>query len=375
MRVKHVLIVGAGLSGLALACGLSRAGIGVTLVEKRPRNAHDGAAILLTGNAMRALDALGVAHEVYAAGHHIDRVRFTDHMGMELFEVACQWPDWPPFLTIERSVLRQAMIESASLTPRYGVTIEQLHSHGGTRVELSDGSTIDCDLVVGADGLRSRVRELLFPTTVAQRIGEFTGFRFVVDHFEDLIYPTNMLGNGLTLLLYPLPGQRVYVAAGPIAPVCLASGRNDLDLLQATFRDFGGPASKLFMTLDEHTELLPTHYWQVEQAPWHLGRCVLIGDAAHASAPTLAQGGAMAFEDAQVLIETLANESNVENALKEFEVRRWPRVRQVQRDALERMDANNRVGTREHRLRQLIFARMGGRRLTDVWSRLIEELP
>jgi FAD-dependent urate hydroxylase len=123
--------------------------------------------------------------------------------------------------------------------------------------------------------------------------------------------------------------------------------------------------------VDGRTPLIATHYWSVEQPTWQRGNGVLIGDAAHAFAPTLAQGAAMAIEDALVLGRLLA-ERKVHEALKEFESRRRPRVLHAQNQSRERM-AVNRVAS-EHALlvRNAVLARTGETQFLDALAPLME---
>jgi 2-polyprenyl-6-methoxyphenol hydroxylase-like FAD-dependent oxidoreductase len=128
-------------------------------------------------------------------------------------------------------------------------------------------------------------------------------------------------------------------------------------------------------SLDEATPLIPTQYWQVARAPWHRDRCVLVGDAAHASAPTLAQGAAMAFEDAGVLCDLLAEARDPESALEAFEKRRRDRVDTVQRESLARMEANRSLEPARLELRNQVLRKVGASQLAAAWGPLMERSP
>jgi FAD-dependent urate hydroxylase len=135
-----------------------------------------------------------------------------------------------------------------------------------------------------------------------------------------------MLGNGRTMLLRPLAGDEVYCGAGPVEDRHAAGSGSELVRLRAAFADFGGPAKLVLDDVDEQTNVIPTRYWHAPRVTWSRGRCVLIGDAAHACAPTLAQGAALAFEDAAVLCESLASREELRSSLRAFEERRSARV-------------------------------------------------
>lgn len=377
----RVLIVGAGLAGAAVAAGLRDAGAEVEWLELRDGDAADaGAGILLTGNAFAALDRLGAGDRVRAVGRPVARVRFSDHRHRELFhvDVAGRRPAWPDFASVHRAALRRALLDAAApLRPRCGVSVERLDTQGERAgALLSDGSRAQYDLVIGADGVQSRVRALVFGAPAPAPIAGFAGWRFVARRPRGLDDPLYMLGDGRTLLLHPLPGDAVYCGAGPAdVALPLAQGDPPHAQLRALFADFEGPAREVIDGVGEATALVPSRYWNVAQEPWHRGRCVLIGDAAHASAPTLAQGGAMAFEDAAVLCDALAAGDGVAPALARFEARRRPRTGFVQRESLARMEANRRLGPERLARRNAILRRVGADRLAAVWGTLMEQSP
>lgn len=371
----RVLVVGAGLAGAAITAGLRAQGARVDWLELRTDEGDVGAGILLTGNAFAALDRLGLGDRVRAVGRPVRRVRFTDHRHRDLFHVDVEGrrPPWPAFACLHRAALRRALLDAtAPPSPRWGVTIDRLDADTGA-VQQSDGARARYDLVVGADGVHSRVRRLVFEAPPAAPIDGFAGWRFVARRPRGLEDPLYMLGDGRTLLLHPLPHDEVYCGAGPAdVALPLPSGEPAHRQLRALFADFAGPARELLESVDETTVLIPSRYWNVAHEPWHRGRCVLSGDAAHACAPTLAQGGAMAFEDAAALCDALAGEADVPAALARFEARRRPRVAAVQRESLERMEANRLLGPERFAQRNAILCKLGGRRLEAVWGSLME---
>lgn len=375
---RRVLVVGAGLAGLAVTRGLRALGAEVELVELRSEFSAPGAGLLLTGNALRALDALGVGEAVRAAGRAVRTVRFADAEGRELFQLEVAGRrGWPDFVSIHRAELQRVLLEcGVPVTPHLGVSVDSLAPDGEhVDVRFSDGRTGRFDLVIGADGLRSRVRELLFGAAPLEPIAGFTGWRFIARCPAELRDPLYVLGNGRTLLLHPLAGGDVYCGAGPVEVNALCAARPEHERLRAAFADFAPPARVVLESVDETTALIPTQYWEVARAPWHLGRCVLVGDAAHASAPTLAQGAAMAFEDAGVLCELLANARELESTLEAFEKRRRDRVEAVQRESRARMEANRGLEPARLELRNQVLRKVGASQLTAAWGPLMELSP
>jgi 2-polyprenyl-6-methoxyphenol hydroxylase-like FAD-dependent oxidoreductase len=371
----RVLVVGAGLAGLALCRALEAGRARVDLLELAPAP-ETGAGILLTGNALAALDALGLGEAVRDRGRAVSSVAFSDRAGETLFrlELPAAWPD---FVCIHRARLREILLEAASpVTPRWGCTVDRIErGPGRVRVVDSQGGEGAYDLVVGADGVHSEVARLALDLSEAKPIEGFVGWRFLAPRPPALREPLYMLGNGRTLLLHPLADGEVYCGAGPVHAGALSEPGDARDALQEAFGDFGGPARDVLSGLDRETELIPTRYWHLERERWHAGRCVLIGDAAHACAPTLAQGGAMAFEDARVLAELVLSSRSPEEALPAFEARRRPRVALVQRESLARIQANQPMDDRRVALRNQVMRRVGRERLRSTWDALVTTTP
>ena len=299
----RVLIAGSGIAGLALARALARDGAAVEVVERDavPRTA--GAGIYLPGNTARALRALGLEPQ----GREIPRQRFCDQRGRLLFEVdvARLWAAVGPCLVMHRSDLHALLREAAGDVPvRHGLTVARI---AGQAVELSDGSGGDYDLVVGADGVHSGVRALAFGAAAAAPlpVGQ-TGRRFLAPRPPEVATWSVMLGRDATFLSMPLDGERAY---------CYWDG--------ASADGFAAPAPALLAGAGAIHEA-PIE--EVALDTWVRDRVVLIGDAAHATSPNMAQGAAMALEDALVLAAALRETASVPGALAAFESARRPRT-------------------------------------------------
>ncbi len=376
-RVERVLIVGAGIAGLALARKLNSIGIDVDLLERRSHAAAHGAGIFLTGNAVRVLHSLGLDRILFEHSRPVDMIRFTDQRERELFHVDLSTkPNWPRFVSIKRDALQRILLDAAlPLVPRWGTTIVSLHARLDlVEVALSDGTRSHYDLIVGADGVHSQVRNMLFGDRVIKPIAHFCGWRFLAPCPARLVAPQYMLGNARTLLLHPLPGGEVYCGAGPVVDAGLDGG-NELERMRGAFAAFGGFAADVLAKTNSATALIPTRYWHFEKRPWHADGCVLIGDAAHACTPTLAQGGAMALEDALVLGNLLGQQLERDEILADFEARRAARVAHAMDMSLQRMEANRILAPRELALRDFILPRVGASQLLDAWAPLMESLP
>ena len=311
-----MLVVGAGLGGLTFAIAWQRAGGTATVVERARTNVAGAGGIGLHPNAQAVLHHLGLRDR--ARGFATEIRLYADAWGA---------PTW----AVHRADLIQLLTEElANDTVSFGMSPVQMALSGDrVTVTFNNGSEDRYDVVIGADGVRSATRRLLFHDR-AQTFGgacfwRTTLSRQVVDDVSRLSLRDGYMG------LMPLVGGRTHVFVQVLTPVPFAdpeSGR--VERLRARFGGQDPVADAVLESLssdrDIHFGLLE---W-VDPPSWGIDRVVLIGDAAHAMAPTLALGGAMAMEDGVVLAEELVVGVSVPTAISAFIQRRDPRVRFVQ---------------------------------------------
>ncbi len=349
-QYKRILIVGGGIGGLALAAALRRASLLPDLVERAPVWAPLGAGIVLSANAMRALRAAGLADAVAARGEPIPRAEITDARGralstVDLGEINRRYGGG---CALHRAELHDALLAGCNKAGiRLGVVPVALDPREHeVRVKLSDGTEQAYALVVGADGIRSGLRDLVFGA-VAPRYSGYTCWRMVVRRPAGLDRQLEMWGRGRRFGLVPLTRGRAYCFSTANAPAGTsdpADGR--IERFRARFRDFGGFVPEVLAALERPDELIHNDLEEVVHEPWWRGRVVLIGDAAHASTPNMGQGAAMALEDAAVLAELVAKGGAPHELLAAWEARRRPRARFVQNQSRR----IGRVGQLEGRL-------------------------
>jgi FAD-dependent urate hydroxylase len=331
MDRRRVLIVGGGVAGLALAPMLARTGIAVEVIEREPAWRHAGTGMYLPGNAARALRVLGLEAQVASRAVEIARQRFSDHHGRLLCEVdvAEFWAAVGPCLALHRAELHALLREAAGEMPiRLGLAVERLAQREGiVAVEFSDGTSGEYDLVVGADGIHSAVRRLTFePAAVPRSVGQ-VGWRFLAPRPPEVTTWSVMLGRGTAFLSLPIDGDRAYCYCDVVSPRDQGTRERDpRQRLGELFSQFAQPAATLLDALDGTDDIHVATIEEVALHSWVRGRVVLIGDAAHATSPNMAQGAAMALEDALVITHCLRNFPSIPDAIAAFEARRRPRT-------------------------------------------------
>jgi 2-polyprenyl-6-methoxyphenol hydroxylase-like FAD-dependent oxidoreductase len=345
VTAPRILVVGAGVAGLGLARALARAGLEPEVIERRPAAPRAGTGVFLPGGAARALRELGLEAQAASRAVPIPRQRFCDHRGRLLCEVdlAALWAGAGPCLGMRWADLHDVLLEGAAGTPiRTGLSVSGLTEHDGiVRVELGDGSSGEYDLVIGADGVHSEVRRLAFGAGAAARPLGGRCWRFLAPRPPGAETWSAMLGRGATVLTVPVPGERVYAYCDARASADVGP-RAPLEALRGSLAGFAEPAATLLAGLGPGHAVHAGPLEEVVLECWRRGRVVLVGDAAHATSPNMAQGVTAALEDALVLAGCLRPAGPVPDALAAFERRRrprtdWVRARSHRRDRLRRL--------------------------------------
>jgi FAD-dependent urate hydroxylase len=329
-RMNHcrILIVGAGLAGLSLARALRQAGLAPQVIEREAGRGGAGTGIYLPANGVRALRTLGLEGAVAARGTRIPSQRLLDHRGHLLADIDLDklWGDVGPCLALPRAALHAVLREGVPVT--LGRTVRSLEGRDGpVRVTFDDGRGTEFDLVVGADGLHSAVRRLAVDQRPPVPVGQHS-WRFLAACPPQVTTWTVMLGRGASFLTVPVGGGLVYCYAdlpGDSTPAGDADG-DPVGRLRRRFAGFADPVPGLVEQLEDRTRIHEAPIEQVAEERWGRGAVVLIGDAAHGMSPNMAQGAALAFEDALVLAASLRQAGSLPEALAGFVARRSPRT-------------------------------------------------
>ena len=336
--VRNALVVGGGIGGLTTGVALRQAGIEVDLVEVNPTFSVYGVGIIQPNNTLRALDRIGLARQCVARGTPFPGWRIHDAHGTFLMDAPNESraaPDFPPNNGITRPDLQRILSDAAyahGVAIRLGTKVAELRDEGdNVEVTLSDGTSARYDLIIGSDGLYSDTRRRVFGDDLKPR---FTGqavwrYNFPrpdrVQWGEIHVGPTSKVG------LTPIRQDLMYmflVSAEPGNPWMPADQL--ATLMRERLTGFSGPIAELAGQIVESSAVV---YKPMESLllpkPWHRGRVLIIGDAAHATTPHLAQGAAMAIEDAVLLGSLLARDEPLAGLLDEFMGRRFDRARFV----------------------------------------------
>jgi 2-polyprenyl-6-methoxyphenol hydroxylase-like FAD-dependent oxidoreductase len=341
--VHRVLIVGGGIGGLALAGALGRRGTEVDVVDNQPEWAITRSGIALQAPALRALKALGLIDAVAETGFGMTGFKYHDATSTlratsDLPRLA--GPEYPGTIGILRWPLHTILLsaaEEAGARIRLGTTVQALD---GPEVELSDGTSARYDVLVGADGIRSRIRELAFAGDAAPGYTGVVVWRALldrppgVDHFHLYNAPPATCG------LCPVSDAQMYMfAVEPMPEFDRVPAEEEPALMRALLADFSGLAGELRERIVDPAQVVrrPVEAILVPP-PWNRGRTVLIGAAVHAPPPTLAAGAAIVLEDAVVLDEMLAEGGDVEETLRAFVDRRWERCKLVVEQSVARTE-------------------------------------
>ncbi|MEO5706342.1 MAG: FAD-dependent oxidoreductase [Alteraurantiacibacter sp.] len=371
--IERALIVGGGVGGMSAGIALARLGVAVELIDLDPEWRSYGAGISVTGMSLRAFDQLGILADVRREGFIGSGIRLRAADG----SVVMESPSPPPGQTaapidcsggIMRPALHAIMqgeTRAAGVAITLGVSPKgYAEGDDGVTVTLSDGSTRLVDLVVAADGIFSQTRQLLFPQAAAPR---FTGqgcWRIVADRPAGLDRPEIWIGGPVKLGLNPISADKIYAFILEHVPDNPWFAEDDmLPHVAQLLAPFGGDITAIRENLgpDSLVNYRPLE-WQLLPQPWHKGRVVLIGDAAHATTPHMASGAGAAVEDGLALAEEIARTDDVDAALTAFAERRFDRVRLIVENSVRigeiemaggnQMDANKMLGGTMQQLKE-----------------------
>jgi 2-polyprenyl-6-methoxyphenol hydroxylase-like FAD-dependent oxidoreductase len=355
MSGPSVLVIGGGITGSVLSLALAQGGARVDLVEIRADWRGAGHGITVQGNALAAFAKVGVLDALMARGVSFDTLRMRRADGTLIAELPVPRTGGaalPATMGALRSDLQDVLCErvyAAGVTVRLGLTVRSITQDGlRARAAFTDGSTGDYDLIVGADGIRSAVRGMLGFAAGPQPSG-MSIWRAVADRpaeldCSELYYDGPRYKAGYT----PISASQCYAFLLDVDGTRRDFGdRPDWAVMYERSAGYGGTWSKVRDGIGPHSSVVHTRIeWLLLDDPWYRGRVIVIGDAAHACPPLIAQGAAMCAEDAVVLAELVTGGLPLDRALPAFMARRMPRVEIVVRNSMRLV--RYEMGTEPH---------------------------
>ncbi|VWD35747.1 monooxygenase [Burkholderia contaminans] len=339
LPLQHILVIGGGFSGMATAIQCAKLGIEVDLIEIDHGWRSYGAGISIGGPTLRALRTVGVLDAVLERGHGGDGVNLFTAGGHPIGTLPTPrvaGPDVPGGGAIMRPVLADILAKAtraAGVRVRLGCTFSQIEQRDGrVHVALTDGTQGSYDLVVGADGLYSKVRETVFPDAPKPRYTGQGVWRAVLPRPAEIVCATMWLGQKVKVGVNPVSQDEMYLFVTEDRPTNdYIDPQNWPRMLSDLLAPFGAPLVESLRGQIGPQSLV--NYRPLESllmpTPWFDGRVVLVGDAVHATTPHMAAGAGIGIEDALVVAEELGRSATVEAALRAFGQRRWERCRMV----------------------------------------------
>jgi 6-hydroxynicotinate 3-monooxygenase len=345
---KRVAVIGAGLGGLSVASFLQRAGFPVTVYEQASTFSRIGAGIILSANAMKVFRRLGIEQCLVKTGirpdSYVSRAWSTGETMYEiLFDAASVARYGGPYINIHRGDLHGVL--ERVVAPR---TIAFNHRLVGideksdaVRLTFENGVRVEAEIVIGADGIRSKVRESLLGPEPPRFVGAVA---------QRAIFPTERLrgfkvsdctkwwGPDRHILAYFMTGKRDEVYVIGVVPAAqwdshAASLPCSRDDMLESFADFHIDLRRVLEVASD-ASVWPI-YDRERDDRWSGGRIVLLGDACHPMRPYMAAGGAMAVEDGVILSRCLEAFDDHNESFRWYEASRIPRVADVQRISIE----------------------------------------
>lgn len=341
--VGNAIVIGGGIGGLTAALCLRRAGIDVTIYEQAPEITEVGAGLQVAPNATKVLRRLGLGDVLEGTGVLPDLLESLSMAG-ELLAVHDLNADPPPYGAPHYVMyrpdlidgLRRGLPDSAIVLSKECVSVEQTADEAVA--VFADGSRASADLIVAADGIKSRIRQVLFGADEVSYSGR-VGYRSLLpaEAVADLALP-----NTTRKYWGPVLGHHLvhyFVAGGTLLNVFAVvpeeqwtaeswTARGSVDELRAAFAEFASPVPEMVGRIEE------PYKWALNDRPpldaWSQGRVTLLGDACHPMVPFLGQGATMAVEDAVILARCLSAAGDLPRALEAYERTRKARTTAMQ---------------------------------------------
>jgi len=335
-----VIVIGAGVGGTSAGIALQRLGHEVVIYDRMRENKPVGAALSLWSNGVKVLNWLGLGDEVAALGGDMaDMVYLDGHTGetmcdFSLEPVTTQTGQKP--YPVARADLQALLMERFGLDGIHlGKQLTAIADDGMTvTATFADGTTDTADMLIGADGARSIVRDYVQPEGAPPIEREYSGYT----NYNGIVPVSTSIGRSTAWTTYvaegkraavmPIAGDRFYFWFDIPQPSGLAYERGDVAPLRAAFGDWAPGVQELLDAIDPATSLNRVEIWDITPFDtWTKGRVAILGDAAHNTSPDIGQGACSALEDSFALgIAFATNTLGVSDTLRRYAAMRVERA-------------------------------------------------
>lgn len=336
--MNKILIIGGGIGGAATALALKHLGIQFSVYERAKALREVGAGIALWANATHILKELDLLEDAIKIGCLTTNYQFNSQRGKELVNVVVDGFDLP-VIGIHRAELHQLLrrdIPSEQFI--LGENFEQLeHQHGFVHACFTSGLSVTGNALIGADGLKSQVRNTILGETppIYRNFKTWRGLTNYIPSQYRSGYIQEFLGGGKGFGFMMLGQGKIYWYAAAMATEAqpdAATGRKKE--LEGMYQDWFPVIPELITETDEEDILTTDLYDRPSQQPWSRGNITLLGDAAHPMLPTMGQGACTALEDAYVVAKCLVEQSDAATAFQKYESLRFPRTKAIVEQSL-----------------------------------------
>ncbi len=326
----RIVIIGAGIGGLSAGIALKQLGHQVHIYEKYAGFKPIGAGLTVWRNALLGLHELGIPDAALQNNNVRSLASLRNWDGAFLSNpnrLDLPRPIEDLVRVFHRAELQQTLIDAFGPEDIVLDTAFASFTQTADSVTLtfSNGKSVACDLLIGADGIHSKVRQQLHPTSQPVYAG-YTAWRAVIPYDQAKCVSGETWGANQRFGMFPVSTDQMYWYATEVAPVGITSANGEKAYLQQIFADWHAPIADLLMQTPEESILRNDVYDIDPLQKWGAGRVTLLGDAGHAMTPNLGQGACQAIESAVVLRNCLREAPNVDEALRIYETKRIRRT-------------------------------------------------
>lgn len=370
-----ILIVGAGIAGLALARRLTNTNVKVTIIERDSHFPTGGAGICLPANAVIQMRRLGLYDRLMNASHTVNLIEMAKSNGATITTASLgEAPlNKAEFIALPRQRLMELMQYGMANSVCFSSQVTKLsETEGGLWVHINHSSRHEFfDLVVAADGMHSTTRQLTLKNSKPKNLG-VTNWRFIAEHPERDAHPIYYLGNDDAFMVYPMGPTQSYCYAQIADPLNQWRNLPPIPTLQTLFHHYCDPVKSILSSLSEESKFMVGTLESVNVTRCFEGRTVFIGDALHGCPPTLQQGVGMALEDANLLAD-LITRFPVDDALQMYHDQRYPRIHWIVEESNRLIELANKGKTWPGRLIRNTLLRQNGPANVAAWRRILSD--